>query len=151
MVESDGVSRESQDFAKGASGWIRSRSHKSIQRRGEHNMQANSEPPSTTPPIDKLAQRCLAKSTTSRRSLRSAGGKMHPVRLSDIARTKERAEANVLQCSGASEEEPHRQHDPDQVQSALSPLPLHPRAQGSGQGGEAEAEPSTKYALTPHL
>ena len=48
--------------------------------------------------------------------------------------------------SGADKEE--QEVEPDQVQSSVQALPLHPRSQGLGQGGEAEAELTPEYVST---
>lgn len=48
-------------------------------------------------------------------------------------------------CSGADKEEQGLK--PDEVQGPMQALPLHSRAQGLGQGGEAQAESATRYAI----
>ena len=56
--------------------------------------------------------------------------------------------ANDLTYSGADKEEQEdRWISADEIQGPVPSSPLHPRAQGFGQGGEAEAESATRYVI----
>ena len=55
------------------------------------------------------------------------------------------ADTDPYSC--ANKEEQSGRHDTNQVQGPMPSLPLHPRAQGLGQGGEAEAESATRYVF----
>lgn len=132
----------------------------------------------TSPITRTIPPKCRRKFPTSRTSSRSAAARMLPVRLfmpnkqdkemacdhmGNHGGTWKRKRGNIViepqrentfcaqpltvSCyySRAHKEE---QAQPDQVQGPLPPSPLHPRPQGLGQGREAQAVASSRYAIS---
>ena len=69
------------------------------------------------------------------------------------SRTQDRRLTRITTYSRADKAQPIEQAD--QVQGPMQPSPVHARAQGHGQGGEAEAESASRYVLerpmTPYM
>ena len=121
------------------------------------------------------SSKCPPKFQISSSSLRSAGGRMPHVRLSQkyherttrkvpLGREQRNtqwkyfrfpyelriAEGSLLMFaihSRTHKAQPRNQ--PDQIQGPMQTLLVHPRSQGLGQGGEAEAESASWYVFGP--